>query len=66
MSIMDDEFVPISPGHLREVDAVQNKIRLAADLLPPVPALLLGTVIFALRRRREYESIPSARKRGAA
>lgn len=56
----------IEAEHLREVDAVQNKIRLAADLLPPVPALLLGTVIFALRRRREYESIPSARKRGAA
>ncbi|MEZ4451524.1 MAG: GldG family protein [Nannocystaceae bacterium] len=55
----------IEAEHLREVDAVQNKIRLAADLLPPIPALILGMVIFGLRRRREHESIPSARKRGA-
>ncbi|MCB9702508.1 MAG: Gldg family protein [Myxococcales bacterium] len=51
---------------LREVDAIQNQIRILAVLLPPIPALLMGVLIFGRKRRREHESIPSARKRGAA
>ncbi|HFE44026.1 MAG TPA: hypothetical protein ENJ18_00840 [Nannocystis exedens] len=51
---------------LREVDAVQNRIRLIAVLLPPIPALLMGAFIFGRRRRREHEAIPSARKKASA
>ena len=55
----------VETEHLREVDAVQNRIRLVAVLFPPIPALLMGGLIFGRKRRREHESIPSARKRGA-
>ncbi|MBK8265956.1 MAG: Gldg family protein [Nannocystis sp.] len=55
----------VEAEHLREVDAVQNQIRLVAVLVPPIPALLMGAVLFGRKRRREHESIPSARKRGA-
>jgi ABC-2 type transport system permease protein len=48
--------------HRRAVDEIQNRIRLFALLLPPVPALLLGAVIFGRKRRRERESIPNARR----
>ncbi|HRI09361.1 MAG TPA: Gldg family protein [Nannocystaceae bacterium] len=56
----------IETEHLREVDAVQNRIRLIAVLAPPIPALLMGALIFGRKRRREHDSIPSTRKRGAA
>ncbi|MEE9385930.1 MAG: Gldg family protein [Nannocystaceae bacterium] len=56
----------IEREHLRAVDEVQDRIRLAAILLPPVPALLMGFAIFARRRRRESSTIPANRKRGAA
>ncbi|MCA9661779.1 MAG: Gldg family protein [Myxococcales bacterium] len=52
--------------HLREVEQVQNRIRLIAVLIPPIPALLMGAFIFGRKRRREREAIPSARKKGAA
>ncbi|MEZ4384578.1 MAG: Gldg family protein [Nannocystaceae bacterium] len=52
--------------HVREVDQVQNRIRLIAVLIPPIPALLMGAFIFGRKRRREREAIPSARKKGAA
>jgi ABC-2 type transport system permease protein len=48
---------------MREVDAVQNRIRLFAILIPPVPALLMGLVLFGRKRRREAATIPDARKR---
>ena len=51
----------------RKVDDQQNKVRLFAVLVPPIPALLLGALIFGRRRRRERDAIPAARKkRGAA
>ena len=51
----------------REVDEQQNKVRLFAVLVPPIPALLLGLFIFGRKRRRERDAIPAARrKRGAA
>jgi len=56
----------VEAEHLREVDAVQNEIRLAAVLLPPVPALFLGAIIFGRKRRREREAIPSSRKKASA
>ena len=60
------QLVKIETEHLREVDAVQNKIRLNAVMIPPLPALFMGIVIFASKRRRERTSIPQSRKRGAA
>ena len=51
--------------HRRAVDEVQNRIRLLSVLVPPIPALLLGVVIFARKRRRERESIPMSRRKGA-
>ena len=53
----------VEAEHLREVDAVQNEIRLMAVLLPPIPALFLGAIIFGRKRRREREAIPNARKK---
>ena len=54
----------IETEHLRAVDEVQNSIRLAAILLPPLPALLMGLFIFARRRKRESATIPASRQRG--
>ena len=47
--------------HQQAVSEVQNRIRLIAVLLPPIPALLLGGFIFARKRRRERELIPRSR-----
>jgi len=49
--------------HKRAVGKVQDRIRLIAVLLPPVPALLLGMFILFRKRRRERESIPHSRRR---
>lgn len=56
----------IETEHQREVDEVQNRIRLGAILLPPIPAILMGLFIFARKRRREQSTIPKSRQRGAA
>lgn len=52
--------------HKRAVGKVQDRIRLIAVLLPPIPALLLGTFILFRKRRRERDSIPQSRRKGAA
>lgn len=52
--------------HLRAVREVEDWIRVIAVLVPPVPAIILGGMIFLRKRRREQASIPSSRKRGAA
>ncbi|TPV92288.1 MAG: hypothetical protein B7733_26590 [Myxococcales bacterium FL481] len=59
-------MVNIERDHLRAVDEVQDRIRVAAILIPPIPALIMGFVIFGRRRRRESSVIPASRKRGAA
>lgn len=56
----------IETEHQRSVDEVQNRIRLVAILLPPIPAILMGLFIFARKRRREHSTIPKSRQRGAA
>jgi ABC-2 type transport system permease protein len=56
----------IEAEHARKIDEIRNQIRLTAVLLPPVPALVLGAVIFARKRRRERETIPESRKPSAA
>lgn len=51
--------------HLAAVRQVEDWIRTIAVLVPPIPAILLGGVIFFRKRRREQDAIPSSRKRGA-
>lgn len=51
----------IETDHKRKIDEVQDRVRILAVVLPPVPALLLGVLIFARRRRREIELIPRSR-----
>jgi ABC-2 type transport system permease protein len=51
----------IETEHKRKIDEVQDRVRILAVVLPPVPALLLAALIFARRRRREAESIPKSR-----
>ena len=53
----------IEAEHRRKVDEVQDRIRLVAVLLPPLPALFMGAWIFARKRRRERETIPESRRR---
>jgi ABC-2 type transport system permease protein len=52
--------------HRRQVGEVQDRIRLLAVLIPPIPALLLGGFIFVRKRRREQETIPQTRRRAGA
>ncbi len=51
----------IETEHKRKIDEVQDRVRILAVVLPPVPALFLAALIFARRRRRESESIPKSR-----
>jgi ABC-2 type transport system permease protein len=53
----------IKAEHTRAVDEVRDRIRVAAILVPPLPAILLGLVIFWRKRRRESATIPESRKR---
>lgn len=52
-------------AHLQAVREVEDWIRVVAVLLPPIPAIVLGGIIFMRKRRREQASIPTSRKRGA-
>lgn len=56
----------IKAEHARKVDEVRDRIRVAAILVPPLPAILLGLVIFWRKRRRESAAIPESRKRREA
>ena len=56
----------IKAEHARAVDEVRDRIRVAAILVPPLPAILLGLVIFWRKRRRESATIPESRKRREA
>ena len=60
----EKQIAKIETEHLREVDKVQNGMRLSAILLPPIPAIFMGLYIYARKRRRESSTIPSSRKRG--
>lgn len=45
----------------RAIRAIQLRIRLAAIGLPPLPALLLGLVVLAIRLKREYIGVDPGR-----
>ena len=47
----------------KEIQKIQNWFKAWALLLPPIPPLLLGLVVFARRRVREREGISKARMR---
>ena len=44
------------------VNGIQNRIRLLAVLLPPIPALLLGLFVLFQRLGRELKSTPAVRR----
>ncbi len=45
-----------------KIRAIQNGIKTAAVLIPPIPVLVLGIMIFIRRRQREKESIVESRR----
>jgi ABC-2 type transport system permease protein len=45
-----------------EIQEIQRRYKLAAVLIPPVPPLLLGLIVFTRRRLREREGISKARR----
>lgn len=53
----------IKAQHARAVDEVRDQIRVAAIIVPPIPALLFGLWVFMRKRRRESATIPESRKR---
>lgn len=51
----------IETDHKRKIDEVQDRVRILAVVLPPVPAFLLALLILVRRRNREAETIPKSR-----
>ena len=47
----------------RRIKAKRDQVKLWAVLAPPLPALLLGLVVFVVRRVREAEGTPERRRR---
>jgi len=45
-----------------EIQQIQRRYKLAAVLIPPIPPLLLGLIVFTRRRLREREGISKARR----
>jgi ABC-2 type transport system permease protein len=48
---------------MEAIDSVQNQIRFAAVMLPPIPALALGAIVFLRRRAQEREGADKDRLR---
>ena len=46
-----------------DIHRVQDRYKLMAVLLPPIPPLLIALCVFFVRRSREKESVSSSRKR---
>ncbi len=45
-----------------EIQEIQRQFKLAAVVLPPIPPLLVGLIVFTRRRLREREGISKARR----
>ncbi|MGI9517857.1 MAG: hypothetical protein ACR2NP_12470, partial [Pirellulaceae bacterium] len=45
-----------------QIQEIQRRYKLAAVLIPPIPPLLLGLIVFTRRRLREREGISKARR----
>lgn len=56
----------IETTYQRQSREIEDRIRIASVLLPPVPALLLGGIIYWRKRRREHDAIPQTRRKGTA
>jgi ABC-2 type transport system permease protein len=62
--IEDKKKIEIEQSKARmeqETKKIQKEIRLLAVLLPPIPAFLLGLLVFFLRLSRERQTIPKER-----
>ncbi len=46
----------------QEIQETQRKFKLAAVVIPPIPPLLVGLIVFTRRRLREREGISKARR----
>lgn len=56
----------VETRYQRQSREIEDRIRIASVLLPPVPALFLGGFIYLRKRRREHDAIPTTRRKGAA
>ncbi len=45
-----------------EIQEIQRRFKLAAVIIPPIPPLLVGLIVFTRRRLREREGISKARR----
>ena len=45
-----------------EIQEIQRKFKLAAVVVPPIPPLLVGLIVFTRRRLREREGVSKARR----
>ena len=45
-----------------EIQKIQRKFKLAAVIIPPIPPLLVGLIVFTRRRLREREGISKDRR----
>ena len=45
-----------------KIQQIQRKFKLAAVIIPPIPPLLVGLIVFTRRRLREREGISKARR----
>jgi ABC-2 type transport system permease protein len=59
-----DKEINLSESELRqEIKSVQDKYKMWAVLLPPIPPLLVALVVFLTRRAREREGVAKSRLR---
>ena len=57
------EYRRIENEMAAEIHRVQDRYKLLAVLLPPIPPLVIAVCVFVVRRRRERESVSPSRLR---